>query len=117
MSKPHRNHPNNFPREGQHRPVTRDAVRRLEHERPRHNVERHYTIGGTVEAVVHSTANAEREAAITYGSRRLNHSSRAFRKGFESARPNARTEYIRAQRQAARNHPARNVARAKSPSR
>lgn len=117
MSRPHRKNPNNFPREGQHRTVTRDAVQRLERARPRHNVKRHYTIGGTVEAVVYSTANAEREAAITYGARRLNHSSRAFRKSFEASRPDARTEYIRAQRQAARNHPARNVARAKSPSR
>ncbi|MEL6210685.1 MAG: hypothetical protein AAFR44_11020, partial [Pseudomonadota bacterium] len=42
--------PNNFPREGYHTPVTSDAIRRLEAERPRLNAELHYTIGGTVEA-------------------------------------------------------------------
>ncbi|MEO0995510.1 MAG: hypothetical protein AAFX62_17125 [Pseudomonadota bacterium] len=89
--------PNNFPREGYHTPVTSDAVRRLEAERPRLNAELHYTIGGTVEAEVHSDANAEREAAITTGSRRLNQASAAMRAEFMHPRGDARAAYVREQ--------------------
>lgn len=108
---------NNFPREGMHTPITRNAVKRLERERPVHNAEPHYTIGGDVETNVHSCVYAEREAAITNGSRRLNYASDKVRSGFDVARSNARTEYIRIQKQAAQNHPARNVGRDKGPSR
>ena len=62
--------PNNFPRMGMHSTVTREAVKRLEAERSTPNAQMHYTIGGTVETVVHSNVNAEREAAITAGNRR-----------------------------------------------
>lgn len=112
-----RDRPNNFPREGQHNPVTRDAVKTLERERPKLNEQRHYTIDGGVEAEVHSSVNAEREAAITTGARRLSQTSQQIRKGFNAAKPTARTEYIRAQLQAAKTHPARNVSRQKSPTR
>ncbi|MEM8570364.1 MAG: hypothetical protein AAGG56_05575 [Pseudomonadota bacterium] len=117
MTLPKKDAPNNFPREGEHTPVTRDAVSKLERERPKFNSERHYTIGGEVETRVHSNANAEREAAITNGARRLNQATERVRTGFNAAKPDARTEYIRIQLQAARNHPARNVSREKSPSR
>ena len=93
--------PNNFTREGEHSTVTKEGVRQLERERPTHNAERHYTIGGDVEASVHSNANAEREAAITHGNRRLNAASAKARAGFVAAKPSMRTEYIRAQRVAA----------------
>jgi len=93
--------PNNFPREGMHSPVTQQAVKRLENERPVLNPERHYTIGGAAEATVHSSLYAEREAAITNGSRRLNHASDKVRTQFAAHKSDARTEYIRAQREAA----------------
>lgn len=108
---------NNFPREGNHTTVTREAVKRLERERPTLNPELHYTIGGVVETSVHSNANAERQAAITAGSRRLNQASDKMHHGFEAAKPSARTEYIRMQRHAAMTHPARSMSREKGPSR
>ena len=108
---------NNFPRKGKHSTVTKEAVRQLERERPTHNAERHYTIGGDVEATVHSNLQAEREAAITHGHRRLNAASAKARAGFVAAKPSMRTEYIRAQRVAANQHPARNIARQKGPCR
>lgn len=94
--------PNNFPREGMQSTVTKSAVRKLEQERPVLNAELHYTIGGDCEASVHTNLNAEREAAITNGSRRLNMASEAIAKGFAVARPDDRTQYIQAQRQAAK---------------
>lgn len=109
--------PNNFPNEGQHTPVTRAAVKKLERERPALNSEVHYTIGGDVETVVHSSANAEREGAIARGARRLNQSSDSLHGGFVAAEPDARTEYIRAQREAVRIDPTKSVERAKGPSR
>lgn len=109
--------PNNFPREGQHTIVTAAALKKLERERPVRNAERHFTIGGDVETVVHSNLNSEREAAITNGVRRLAQASQQIHHGFDVARPDARTEYIRAQREAARNHPARNVTHLKGPAR
>lgn len=74
--------PNNFPREGEHNIVTRAAVKRLEAERPTPNLGIHHTIGGDVETLVHSTANAEREAAITSGMRRLEQSSADLRAAY-----------------------------------
>ncbi len=70
--------PNNFPREGQHSPVTRAEINKLERERPALNAEMHYTIGGDVEASVHSNLNAEREAAITNGVKSLSKASGAI---------------------------------------
>lgn len=90
--------PNNFPREGMHTTVTRDAVKRLEAERPTPNAQMHYTIGGTVETVVHSSVNAEREAAITTGNRRLTQSSQNLRANFGNTRSDARAAYVREQR-------------------
>ncbi|MEL7171658.1 MAG: hypothetical protein AAFN05_01670 [Pseudomonadota bacterium] len=88
--------PNNFPREGLHTPVTSEAIKRLEAERPTLNVELHYTIGGTVEAEVHSNANAEREAAITNGSRRLQESTAILRGDFEHENSRIRAAFVRA---------------------
>ena len=94
--------PNNFPREGMHSPVTRDAVKKLERERPVLNTERHFTIGGEIETVVHSNLYAEREAAITNGARSLNRASDRLYKATEALKPDPRTKYIREQREAAR---------------
>ncbi|MEL6171286.1 MAG: hypothetical protein AAFQ04_01700 [Pseudomonadota bacterium] len=93
--------PNNFPREGEHQSVTRDAVDKFQNERPVFNREVHYTIGGNIEAEVHSSLIAEREAAITNGSRRLNLASEDLRKGMRAVKPDERTRYIQAQRKAA----------------
>ena len=90
--------PNNFPLEGMNTPVTRDAVKRLEAERPTPNAEMHYTIGGTVETVVHSNVNSEREAAITAGSRRLEQSSRGLHVDFRHPQGEARAAYVREQK-------------------
>lgn len=92
---------NNFPREGMHSVVTRSEVKKLERERPALNAELHYTIGGDAESSVHSNLNAEREAAITNGSRRLNQASVSIAKGFSAARPDDRIKYIQALRAAA----------------
>lgn len=109
--------PNNFPREGMHQPVTKTALQQLEQNRPQHNAELHYTIGGTIEAEVHSNLNAEREAAITNGHRRLAQSSKALKQTFKTTKPSARTEYIRMQREAARNAPSKTQTRTVSKSR
>lgn len=63
--------PNNFPREGGHSPVTVDRLKALEKNRPtpQHGV--NYTIGGVVEAAVHTTVEAERNYALTSGYKRL----------------------------------------------
>jgi len=98
--------PNNFPREGKHNPVTSKGVKRLEQTRPVLNAERHYTIGGDTETQVYSNLNAEREAAITNGARSLNLASHKVRTGFEAAKPDKRTAYIQAQRQAVAHNPA-----------
>ena len=90
--------PNNFPREGMHTAVTREAVTRLEAQRPTLNAQMHYTIGGTVETVVHSNVNAEREAAITAGNRRLEQSSQDLHAGFKRTGGDARAAYVRKQR-------------------
>ena len=92
-----RSNPNNFPREGDHNAVTRDAVDKLEAERPALNAETHYTIGGTVETVVHSSLDAEREAAITTGSRRLQQAANDLRRAFANPARDARSEYVREQ--------------------
>ncbi|MEM0987338.1 MAG: hypothetical protein AAGK00_00555 [Pseudomonadota bacterium] len=93
-------------------------MKKLEAQRPTLNTERHYTIGGDTEAVVHSNDIAEREAAITVGARRLEQASKHVRGGFDAAKkPSMRTEYIRAQLEAAKTHPGRNVIRDKGPSR
>ena len=74
-----------------HEPVTHAEIKRLERERPKLNAELHYTIGGSVETIVHSNLNAEREAAITKGSRRLHQSSEHLRANFDAAKPDSRT--------------------------
>ncbi|MEM6410181.1 MAG: hypothetical protein AAF683_01440 [Pseudomonadota bacterium] len=88
--------PNNFPREGLHTPVTREAIRRLEADRPTLNAELHYTIGGTIETVVHANANAEREAAITAGSRCLQESAAILRGDFAQENSRIRAAFVRA---------------------
>lgn len=90
--------PNNFPREGMHTTVTREAVRRLEAGRPTPNAQMHYTIGGTVETVVHSDVNAGREAAINAGNRLLEQSSQNFRAEFKRTGGDSRAAYVREQR-------------------
>lgn len=111
------NKPNNFPREGMHQPVTRDAIKSIERDRPVLDAQVQYTISGSVEAEVHSTLNAEREAAITNGYRRLTKKSVELNDNFQSAKPNARTEYIRIQREAARGVPGHQKSHLKPPSR
>jgi|GEM_PF-4673873 len=105
---------NNFPQGNQNQTVTREQVERLQNERPDHVQELDYTIGGTVEAYVHSNLNAEREAAITYGERRLNIASEemnmnaAFaanegraKAAFNQTHDDPQREYIRGQQQIA----------------
>ncbi|WP_300037218.1 hypothetical protein [uncultured Roseobacter sp.] len=94
--------PNNFPREGMNEPVTVEAIKRLERERPVLNEALHYTFGGDVKASVHTNLAAEREAAIAAGARRLLQTSEQAKKEFGATKPDARTEYIRQQLNAAR---------------
>ena len=109
--------PNNFPREGRHAIVTRDRVRRLEATRPELNVVRHYTIDGEVEALVHSCADVEREAAITKGWQRLQEASKRLRQSFKASDDAAREAYVRQQKAAAMRRAFRTRARPKSPKR
>lgn len=109
--------PNNFPREGQHRIVTRAAVENLERQRPVLNVVRHYTIEGEIETLVHSSANAEREAAIVNGSRRLQVASDVLRVGFDPPNRDGRAEYIRQQKAVAMQREFQDRAPHKGPSR
>lgn len=89
---------NNFPREGMHSPVTWEQIDALAQERAVPNTALEYTIGGAVETQVHSTINAEREAAITSGARAMRRASQSVQAGFEAAKPNLRAEYIHAQK-------------------
>ena len=109
--------PNNFPREGQHNPVTRDAVDRIAATRPTLNVARHYTIEGEVEVAVHSNLNAEREAAITTGERRLATASQALRQGFQKPGNDARSDYVRQQKALAEHWQERRRGKAPTPTR
>ncbi|GJL99998.1 MAG: hypothetical protein DHS20C07_16780 [Methyloligella sp.] len=67
--------PNNFPREGETNPVTRDHLEQLKANRPIPNTSLDYTIGGGTEAVVHASVEAERNYSITTGERILKRSS------------------------------------------
>ncbi len=67
--------PNNFPREGETNPVTRDHLEKLKTQRPVPNANLDYTIGGGTEAVVHASVEAERNYSITTGERILKRSS------------------------------------------
>lgn len=94
MSKP----ANNFPREGQHSTVTWERIDALHRERSVPKSALEYTIGGIVEAQVHSTVNAEREAAITAGVRAMRRASQSIQSSFVVAKPNLRSAYTRAQK-------------------
>lgn len=63
---------NNFPREGEHNTVTAESVEQMERERPHHGATLDYTIGGAIEAEVHTTLEADRTYAINRGHRILN---------------------------------------------
>ena len=67
--------PNDFPREGQHNTVTAAGVKQMERERPHHTADLEYTIGGSVEAQVHTTIEAERTYSMNRGHRILNQAS------------------------------------------
>jgi hypothetical protein len=67
--------PNNFPREGETNPVTRDHLEQLKANRPIPNTSLDYTIGGGTEALVHASVEAERNYSITTGERILKRSS------------------------------------------
>ena len=84
------------------RPVVRAALDKLAADRPTPNAALNYTIGGTIEEDVHAIESAAREAAIDHGETRLVSASTKPRRDYQSAEPDARTEYIRIQREAAR---------------
>lgn len=67
--------PNNFPRQGEDNPVSRDHLEQLKANRPIPNESLNYTIGGNDETHVHSSLEAERNYAITTGERILKNSS------------------------------------------
>lgn len=77
---------NNFPREGQHQPVTAQRVSQLERERPPLNPTLDYTIGGTTEGTVHTSVAADREYTINRGHRILNQASQNVRADQMAAR-------------------------------
>ena len=102
--------PNNFPREGETNPVTRDHLEQLKASRPIPNTSLDYTIGGGTEAVVHASVEAERNYSITTGERILKRSSDdldhsfAFKSlegrskaQFGTAHDQAKAEYVKQQ--------------------
>ncbi len=102
--------PNNFPREGETNPVTRDHLEQLKANRPIPNTSLDYTIGGGAEAVVHASVEAERNYSITTGERILKRSSDdldhsfAFKSleghskaQFETAHDRAKADYVKQQ--------------------
>ncbi|MEO1151120.1 MAG: hypothetical protein AAFW83_09050 [Pseudomonadota bacterium] len=64
--------PNNFPSDGAHNTVTREAVDEIASQTPTQNASLDYTIGGRTEASVHSNVEVERMAAVINGERTLN---------------------------------------------
>ena len=76
---------NNFPREGEHNTVTAEDIERMERERPQHNPHLDYTIGGSVEAHVHTSIEAEREYAINRGHRILNQAANDLGNEFDQS--------------------------------
>lgn len=102
--------PNNFPRQGEDTPVTRDYLEQLKANRPIPNESLDYTIGGNAETVVHSSLEAERNYAITRGERILKNSSDDFdhnftfkslegrsKAQFDNAREQQKAAYIKKQ--------------------
>lgn len=77
--------PNNFPGEGDHTAITRGALEALEAQRARPGAALDYTIGGTLETGVHSTAEAKREYAIQSGYERFAEVSGALQNGYGGA--------------------------------
>lgn len=65
------NKPNNFPRQGQHNIITKDALSKLEADRAKPNQTLDYTIGGSREQYVRSNVEAERNYALNTGNRRF----------------------------------------------
>ena len=59
--------------------ITKEALERLRSERPQRKTELHYTIGGAIEAQVHSSLEAERIGKINRGDRAMNKAVQDFR--------------------------------------
>lgn len=59
--------------------VTKDQLDLLKQTHPKLNKELHYTIGGTVETLVHSTLDAERIGELNKGDRLMNEADQTFR--------------------------------------
>lgn len=83
-------------------PVTSKNIEQLERERARPMPELHYTIGGGIEVAVHQRHESEREAQIAREKEVLRRASEKLRADHTVSKPDARTEYIRQQREAAR---------------
>ena len=95
---------NNFPREGQHSPVTVDHLKALETDRTP-NQALDYTIGGTIETEVHTTLNAERTYAKTRGYQIMEQASETLRDNHEHASRRRLThEHMAAVRREAETH-------------
>ena len=94
---------NNYPREGEHSAVTALGVRKLEKGRLRRNLTVDYTIGGSVEAEVHTTIEAAREYAITRGHRILIEASQTVRHEAQTAMKPTKLD-MQSLKQEARDH-------------
>ena len=77
--------PNNFPRDGEHNTVTAAGVEQMEREASQPNMTLDYTIGGTIEAEVHASIEAERIYAINRGHSILNQAANDLRREVERA--------------------------------
>jgi hypothetical protein len=62
--------------------ITKKALEQLRVSQPKHNHELHYTIGGSIEAQVHSSVEAERIGKLNNGDRRLQESLEQLRNDY-----------------------------------
>lgn len=78
----HQTNINNFPRDGQHQPVTRAYLDELFQSRSVPNAKLEYTIGGMRETLVHSSLEADRQSQLVRGERILKTASQELQNNY-----------------------------------
>lgn len=84
--------PNNYLKEGEHNTVTKEGLKQIEAQRAWPNVSMDYTIGGTIETVVHSNVEAERNYVLTRGHQRMNMASQKLQHDYVFAANKGRSK-------------------------
>ena len=83
---------NNFPREGEHSPVTKAMLDYMREARGKMNARLEYTVGGPAEARVHTNLHAQTEAAIANGQRKLDRAQDNIENDYVFAANNGRAK-------------------------